>query len=132
MASCKDCINYDVCSTKGANCDRGNNCVMYKDRNRFVEQPTVGYLISIPVRIGAYVYFIKSAFSYLKEPKQEMVRKIRNILWRNNYENRKTGVLVLKKLDKTSIPKPEKLAEKMRWRSVNNEKYLKKLENSTA
>lgn len=76
MASCKDCINYDVCSTKGANCDRGNNCVMYKDRNRFVEQPTVGYLISIPVRIGAYVYFIKSAFSYLKEPKQEMVRKI--------------------------------------------------------
>lgn len=39
MASCKVCINYDVCSTKSINCDRGNNCAMYKDRNRFVELP---------------------------------------------------------------------------------------------
>ncbi len=48
MASCKDCINYDVCSTKGANCDRGNNCVMYKDRNRFVE---------LLCKVGDTVYF---------------------------------------------------------------------------
>lgn len=39
MASCKDCINYDVCSTKGANCDRANHCEMFKDHNRFVELP---------------------------------------------------------------------------------------------
>ena len=51
MASCKDCINYDVCSTKGANCDRGNNCVMYKDRNRFVE---------LPCKIGEELYRIKT------------------------------------------------------------------------
>lgn len=47
MASCKDCINYDVCSTKGANCDRGNNCVMFKDRTRFVE---------LPCKVGDVVY----------------------------------------------------------------------------
>ena len=50
MASCKDCINYDVCSTKGANCDRGNNCVMYKDRNRFVE---------LPCKVGDTVYILE-------------------------------------------------------------------------
>lgn len=75
MASCKDCIHYEVCKNHYNIC-QADNLNLYKDRTRFVELPTVGYLISIPVRIGAYVYFIKSASSYLKELKQEMVRKI--------------------------------------------------------
>lgn len=57
MASCKDCINYDVCSTKGANCDRGNNCMMYKDRNRFVE---------LPCKVGNKV-FVVNGFKEIEE-----------------------------------------------------------------
>lgn len=47
MASCKDCINYDVCSTKGTNCDRANHCEMFKDRTRFVELPSSNLPINI-------------------------------------------------------------------------------------
>lgn len=61
MASCKDCINYDVCSTKGANCDRGNNCVMFKDRTRFVE---------LPCKVGDTVYII-NGFLEIEEFKIE-------------------------------------------------------------
>lgn len=50
MARCKDCINYDVCSTKGANCDRANHCEMFKDHNRFVE---------LPCKVGDTIYEIK-------------------------------------------------------------------------
>ncbi len=32
--------------------------------------------IELPCKVGDTVYFIKSAFSYLKEPKQEMIRKV--------------------------------------------------------
>ena len=49
MASCKDCINYDVCSNNGANCDRANHCEMFKDRNRFVE---------LPCKVGDTIYEI--------------------------------------------------------------------------
>ena len=61
MASCKVCINYDVCSTKGANCDRGNNCVMFKDRTRFVE---------LPCKVGDTVYII-NGFLEIEEFKIE-------------------------------------------------------------
>ena len=37
MTSCKECMNYDVCSTISVNCDRGSNRVMYKDRTRIGE-----------------------------------------------------------------------------------------------
>ena len=54
MANCKDCINYDVCSTHGANCDRNSDyCPMYKDRNKFVE---------LPCKVGDKVYHIQSVF----------------------------------------------------------------------
>lgn len=111
MASCKECIRKIVCKyNDGVNEYCKGNCPHFKDRNRFTEQPTVGYLISIPVRIGAYVYFIKSAFSYLKEPKQEMVRKIEIYCGETimRTENRSFGV---EKIGKTVFLTPEE-AEK--------------------
>ena len=49
MATCKDCINYDVCSKMNTNCDRGNHCEMFKDREKFVK---------LPCKVGDKVYYI--------------------------------------------------------------------------
>lgn len=49
MVSCKECINYDVCSKSSVNCDRGSHCIMYKDRINF---------INLPCKIGDTVYAI--------------------------------------------------------------------------
>ena len=49
MATCKDCINYDVCSKMNTNCDRGNHCEMFKDREKFVK---------LPCKVGDTVYYI--------------------------------------------------------------------------
>ena len=39
MASCKDCLHYDVCSFDESCLPDYVNCICYKDRNRFVEFP---------------------------------------------------------------------------------------------
>lgn len=58
MASCKDCLHYEVCSTKSINCDRGDNCAMYKDRNRFVE---------LPCNVGNTLYMLNRNKSNIQE-----------------------------------------------------------------
>ena len=55
MASCKKCINYDMCSIHSANCDRSSDyCVLFKDRNRFIE---------FPCSVGDTVYYYNGDFS---------------------------------------------------------------------
>lgn len=48
MNECKECINYDVCSTSSVNCDRANFCPMYKDRSHYVKMP--------PCKIGDSIF----------------------------------------------------------------------------
>lgn len=59
MATCNECINYDVCSTHGANCDRGSSCVMFKDKSRFIE---------LPCKVGDTVYYITGIGHNLVKP----------------------------------------------------------------
>lgn len=60
MASCKDCLHYEVCQfhideeTKLT----VNECEHFKDRNRFVE---------LPCRVGSIVYIIPTTGNRLKE-----------------------------------------------------------------
>lgn len=51
MASCKDCLHYEVCSKMNANCDRAAHCEMFKDRSKFVD---------LPCCVGDTVYSIKN------------------------------------------------------------------------
>ena len=71
MATCKDCINYDVCSKMNTNCDRGNHCEMFKDREKFVKLPCkVGDTVYVKTLFGEYAeaevrdysYFISCGF----------------------------------------------------------------------
>ena len=39
MASCKDCIHYELCSAEKSCLPNYVNCKYFKDRNRFVELP---------------------------------------------------------------------------------------------
>ena len=39
MASCKDCLHYEVCSAEKSCLPDYVNCKYFKDRNRFVELP---------------------------------------------------------------------------------------------
>lgn len=71
---CKDCYHFDVCAyylqqqgdTLGVDIV-ATKCPMYKDKSRIIE---------LPCKVGDTVYFIKSAFTYLKEPKAEIVKTI--------------------------------------------------------
>lgn len=70
---CKDCYHFDVCNTilkNALSCDDNDcsqECQLFKDKSRIVE---------LPCKVGDTVYFIKSAFTYLKEPKAEIVKTI--------------------------------------------------------
>lgn len=65
--TCKDCINYDVCSTQSVNCDRANHCSMFKNKVQYIK---------LPCKVGDTVYFIKSLFSFMSTPKAEKVHRI--------------------------------------------------------
>lgn len=85
MASCKECLHYDVCEARIAadenyserNYTENNNCSNFKDRTRFVE---------LPCKVGDTVYCIKAMFSFLPVPKAEKIQKIElydiNIIFR--------------------------------------------------
>lgn len=70
---CKDCYHFDVCNLilkNALSCDDNDcsqECQLFKDKSRIVE---------LPCKVGDTVYFIKSAFTYLKEPKAEIVKTI--------------------------------------------------------
>ena len=50
MASCKDCLYYEVCSVDESCLPDYVNCKYFKDRNRFVELPCkVGKAVFIPI-----------------------------------------------------------------------------------
>lgn len=57
MASCKDCLSYEVCEARiaadenypGRNYIKNNNCSKFKDRTRFVE---------LPCRVGDNIFHI--------------------------------------------------------------------------
>lgn len=57
MASCKECLHYDVCEARIAadenyserNYTENNNCSNFKDRTQFVE---------LPCKVGNTVYFV--------------------------------------------------------------------------
>lgn len=59
MASCKECLHYDVCEARIAadenyserNYTENNNCSNFKDRTRFVE---------LPCKVGDTVYVIEN------------------------------------------------------------------------
>lgn len=62
MASCKECLHYDVCEARIAadenyserNYTENNNCSNFKDRNRFVE---------LPCKVGDTVYYLQQQYS---------------------------------------------------------------------
>ena len=45
--TCKDCINYDVCSTQSVNCDRANHCSMFKNKVQYIK---------LPCKVGGTMY----------------------------------------------------------------------------
>lgn len=53
MASCKDCMHEKVCDYYGGDLNEvgAENCVCFKDRNRFVE---------LPCKVGEELYRIKT------------------------------------------------------------------------
>ena len=51
MATCKDCIHYEVCRALCKSEEELMPCVVFKDRSRFVE---------LPCERGDLVYFIKA------------------------------------------------------------------------
>lgn len=67
MASCKECLHYDVCEARIAadenyserNYTENNNCSNFKDRTRFVE---------LPCRVGDTVYYITGIGHNLVKP----------------------------------------------------------------
>lgn len=71
--TCKDCYHFDVCNTilkNALSCDDNDcsqECQLFKDKSKIIE---------LPCKVGDTVYFIKSAFTYLKEPKAEIVKTI--------------------------------------------------------
>ena len=74
---CKDCYHFDVCNNylndfREIGFLLGHNlnaigCRFFKDKSKIIE---------LPCKVGDTVYFIKSAFTYLKEPKAEIVKTI--------------------------------------------------------
>lgn len=50
---CKDCINYDVCSTQSVNCDRADNCSMFKNESQYIK---------LPCKVGDTVYILAGPF----------------------------------------------------------------------
>ncbi len=73
--TCNDCFMSEVCDIRIQKDYKirvlmglpNAHCPYYKDESRIIE---------LPCKVGNTVYFIKSAFSVLKEPKAEQVRKI--------------------------------------------------------
>ena len=51
MATCKDCIHYEVCRALCKSEKELVPCVVFRDRSRFVE---------LPCKLGDLVYFIKA------------------------------------------------------------------------
>lgn len=69
--TCKDCLHFDACD-KWTGIDLilseyQTNCKDFKDKSRFIE---------LPCNVGDTVYFVKSAFRILSEPKAEKIVKI--------------------------------------------------------
>lgn len=67
MASCKDCVHYDVCQNlemNGISRIHPKQCSNFKDKSRFVE---------LPCKVGDKVYFIKFMWNYAKQPIPAMV-----------------------------------------------------------
>ena len=73
MASCKDCMHEKVCDyfEGDLNEEGAENCVYFKDRNRFVELPCkVGDTVYVKMQFGGYAeaevrdysYFISCGF----------------------------------------------------------------------
>lgn len=65
--TCKECINYDVCSTQSVNCDRANHCSLFKDKSQYKK---------LPCKVGDTVYYIKAMFNLMTTPKAEKVHKV--------------------------------------------------------
>ena len=73
MASCKDCVHYDVCYELTYHEPNGEIvgrevCNNFKDKSRFVE---------LPCKVGDKVWFIKFMFNFAKNPIPAMVCGIR-------------------------------------------------------
>ena len=58
LASCRECLHYEVCSADESCLPDYVNCKYFKDRNRFVE---------LPCRVGSIVYIIPTTGNRLKE-----------------------------------------------------------------
>lgn len=78
MASCKDCLSYDVCQFHIDEVTKMtvNECRYFKDRNRFVE---------LPCKVGDKVYFIKHFFNYAKQPMCGTVCMIRTFTGKESW-----------------------------------------------
>ena len=57
MASCKDCLHYEVCGAEKTCLPDYVNCKYFKDRNRFVE---------LPCKVGDKV-FVVNGFKEIEE-----------------------------------------------------------------
>lgn len=73
--TCKDCYHFDVCVLKNEKVNFANN-VKDLQADRFKCFKDKSKIIELPCKVGDTVYFIKSAFTYLKEPKAEIVKTI--------------------------------------------------------
>lgn len=55
--TCKECINYDVCSTQSVNCNRANHCSMFKNKVQYIK---------LPCKVGDTVYVIDDRRGIIK------------------------------------------------------------------
>lgn len=90
--TCKDCINYDVCSTQSVNCDRANHCSMFKNKSQYIK---------FPCKVGDTVYFLDT--KHVKQGRKKVPVEYVAVGFVDNIVFGSLGVPIVNVCDKNNI-----------------------------